>query len=360
LGGPRGRLISASDREKAVELINEARASGARLKSACEILGISDRTYQRWTSSGIINEDQRPIIDRPSPKNKLTEEERAKVIEVANSPEFADLPPCQIVPKLADEGEYIASESTFYRILKDEKMNTHRNRSKEPIKREPPTHVATAPNQVWTWDITWLNAAVKGQYYKLYLVVDMFSRFIVAYEVWESEKAEYAEHLIKKAVLAQGIQGRPLVLHSDNGSPMKAATFLATLEKLGVQSSFSRPRVSNDNPYSESLFKTMKYRPKYPFKGFSSLGEAREWVQDFVRWYNFTHLHSGINFIPPYQRHHGLDKKIFENRIKVYEEARAKNPSRWSGDIRDWTSPKIVTLNPIRKQELDLAIEEHR
>jgi transposase InsO family protein len=358
LGGSRGRLISASDRETAVKLINEARAAGARLKPACEVLGISDRTYQRWTSGGIINEDQRPVINRPSPENKLTKEERAKVIEVANSPEFADLPPCQIVPKLADKGEYIASESTFYRILKDEKMDTYRNRSKQSVKREPPTHIATAPNQVWTWDITWLDATVKGQYYKLYMIVDIFSRYIVAYEVWETEKAEYAEELIKKAVLTQEIQGRPLVLHSDNGSPMKAATFLATLEKLGVQSSFSRPRVSNDNPYSESLFKTMKYRPKYPFGGFSSIEEARQWVEAFVRWYNLAHLHSGINFITPYQRHYGLDKKILENRIKVYEGSKARHPSRWSGNIRDWTLPDVVTLNPIRKQELDLAIGE--
>jgi transposase InsO family protein len=211
---------------------------------------------------------------------------------------------------------------------------------------------------VWTWDITWLDAAVKGQYYKLYMIVDIFSRYIVSYEVWETEKAEYAEELIKKALLTQEIQGRPLVLHSDNGSPMKAATFLATLEKLGVQSSFSRPRVSNDNPYSESLFKTMKYRPKYPFRGFSSIGEARQWVEAFVNWYNLTHLHSGINFITPYQRHYGLDKKILENRKKVYEETKVKHPSRWSGDIRDWTLPEVVALNPIRKQELDLAIGE--
>ena len=360
MGGPRGRLISASDREKAVELIDEARIAGARLKPACEELGISERTYQRWTRGGPVNKDQRPIVDRPSPKNKLTEEERVKVIEVANRPEYADLPPCKIVPKLADEGEYIASESTFYRILREEKMDAHRNRSKEPVKRGPPTHTATAPNQVWTWDITWLNAAIKGQYFKLYLMIDMFSRFIVGYEVWETEKAEYAEHLIKKAVLAQGIQGRPLVLHSDNGSPMKAATFLATLEKLGVQSSFSRPRVSNDNPYSESLFKTMKYCPKYPLKGFSSLGEARKWVQRFVKWYNFTHLHSGINFITPHQRHHGLDKKIIENRIKVYEIAKSKNPSRWSRGIRDWTLPEMVTLNPIREQERSLVVKEQR
>ena len=346
-------MISTSDRAKAVQLIDEARAAGARLKPACKVLGISERTYQRWRKGNSIKEDQRPITKRPTPKNKLTEKEREEVIKVVNSPDFADLPPSQIVPKLADKGEYIASESTIYRILREEKMIAHRNRSKAPIKREKPTHIATAPNQVWTWDITWLNAFIKGQYYKLYLIVDMFSRYIVAYEVWETEKAEYAEQLIKRAVLSQGINGRPLVLHSDNGSPMKAATFQATLEKLGVQSSFSRPRVSNDNPYSESLFRTMKYRPQYPFKGFASIEEARKWVKEFVNWYNYTHLHSGIKFITPHQRHYGLDKSIMKNRIKVYEAARLKYPERWSGNTRDWALPEYVALNPLSEEEIN-------
>lgn len=358
MGGPRGRLISAPDRAKAVELINEARAAGARLKPACDILGISERTYQRWTKGNSIQEDKRFITKRPTPKNKLTEGERAKVIQIVNSPNFADLTPHQIVPRLADEGQYIASESTIYRILKEEKMNTHRNRSQAPVKRKTPTHIATGPNQVWTWDITWLNAAIKGNYYKLYLILDMFSRLIVAYEVWETEKAQYAEQLIRRAVLTQGIKGKPLVLHSDNGSPMKAATFQATLEKLGIQSSYSRPRVSNDNPYSEALFKTMKYQPRYPFKGFSSIGEARQWVKKFVMWYNLTHLHSGINYLTPYQRHYGLDKSIMENRTKVYEKARTKHPERWSKNIRNWTLPEYVALNPLTEKELNSALEK--
>lgn len=349
-------MISAPDRILAVELIDEAREAGARLKPACKVLNITDRTYQRWTREKGIKEDQRQIVTRPTPKNKLTEEERSEIIRIINTPSYANLSPSQIVPKLADEGMYIASESTIYRILKEEKMNAHRSKTKEPVKREPPTHVATAPNQVWTWDITWLNALIKGQYYKLYLIIDMFSRLIVAYEVWETEKAEYAENLVRKATLSQGIAGRPLVLHSDNGSPMKAATFLATLEKLGVQSSFSRPRVSNDNPYSESLFKTMKYRPIYPNSGFTSLEEARKWVQKFVNWYNHTHLHSGINFITPYQRHYGLDKEIMENRIKTYKEAKIKHPERWSRNIRDWSLPKYVSLNPIKEEELEKII----
>ena len=185
------------------------------------------------------------------------------------------------------------------------------------------------------------------------LIIDMFSRLIVAYEVWEEEKAEHAEYLIRKATLSQGIAGKPLVLHSDNGSPMKAATFQATLEKLGVQSSFSRPRVSNDNPYSEALFKTMKYRPKYPFNGFKSLDEARKWVEKFVNWYNKDHLHSGIKFLTPYQRHYGLDKQMMEKRTETYEMAKARHPERWSKNIRDWTLPEYVSLNPIDEEEVN-------
>ncbi|MDN6294681.1 MAG: IS3 family transposase [Alkalibacterium sp.] len=351
-------MISDSDRVLAVKLINQARVDGARLAPACAVLNISERTYQRWIKEGSVKKDKRPHAKRPTPKNKITKEERDEIINTVNSPRFADLSPTQIVPKLAEEGIYIASESTFYRVLREEKINKHRSRTRQPVKREVPTHVATARNQVWTWDITWLNAIIKGQYYKLYLIVDMFSRFIVSYEVWETEKAEYAETLIRKATLSQGVNGRPLVLHSDNGSPMKAATFLATLEKLGVQSSFSRPRVSNDNPYSESLFKTMKYRPEFPFSGFSSLEEARKWVQRFVSWYNNIHLHSGINYLTPYQRHYGLEQMIMEKRNKTYEEAKLKHPERWSKGTRDWSLPEYVSLNPIKENELKEIINK--
>ena len=361
MGGPRGRLISDSDRIKAVKLINEARKNGARLEPACRELGISSRTYQRWTKDGGIKKDQRPLIERKPPKNKLTKSEREEIIKTTNSKEYVDLPPSKIVPKLADKGKYIASESTFYRVLAEEKLNTHRSKSKKPVKREVPTHIATAPNQVWTWDITWLNAFIKGKFFKLYLIVDMFSRLIVAHEVWETENAEYSKRLIRKATLSQGIatkKDRPLVLHSDNGSPMKAATFMATLEKLGVQSSFSRPRVSNDNPYSESLFKTMKYRPVYPNQGFKNLTEAREWISKFVHWYNHEHLHSGINFITPYQRHYGLDIDIMKKRIETYKKAKAAHPERWSGKIRDWSLPEYVTLNPMEEDKVEKYLNQ--
>ena len=344
-------MISTSDRKKALELINETIHAGARLKPSCDELGISSRTYQRWSQSPESIEDKRPIIGRKPPKNKLSGKERAEVLLIINSHEYTDLVPGQIVPKLADQGIYLASESTIHRILKEEKQNTHRAKTKEPVKRVPPTHIATAQNQVWTWDITWLDGSVKGLYFKLYLILDMFSRFIVGYEVWETEKAEYAEILVKRALLVQKISSNPLVLHSDNGSPMKAATFLATLEKLGVQSSFSRPRVSNDNPYSESLFKTMKYVPSFPNGGFVSIQEAREWVKTFVYWYNHVHMHSGIQYLTPYQRHYGLDENIIENRKEVYATAKDKHPERWSRRIRKWDLPKYVSLNPIRDKE---------
>jgi len=180
----------------------------------------------------------------------------------------------------------------------------------------------------------------------------MFSRMIVGYEVWETENAEYAKILVKRALLSQKVSGKPLILHSDNGSPMKAATFLATLEKLGVQSSFSRPRVSNDNPYSESLFKTMKYVPSFPNVGFVSIAGAREWVTRFVYWYNHVHMHSGIKYLTPYQRHYRLDKNIIENRKKVYAMAKENRPERWSREIRNWDLPKYVSLNPIKEEEL--------
>lgn len=351
-------MISDSNRETVVMLIEEARSGGARLKQICDVVKITPRTYQRWIKDGEIKKDQRPHAERPTPKNKLTDEEREEVLALVNSSEYADLVPSQIVPKLADEGKYIASESTLYKILKEEKMNAHRRRTKQPVKRQAPTHIATAPNQVWTWDITWLNAAVKGQYYKLYLIIDMFSRFIVGYEVWEDENAKHAEELIKKATLSQKIAGKPLVLHSDNGSPMKAATFQATLEKLGIQSSYSRPRVSNDNPYSESLFKTMKYTNKYPKKGFEELNEARKWVEGFVKEYNMEHLHSGINFITPYQRHYGLDEDIMKKRAETYRRAKEKHPERWSKDTRNWSLPDYVSLNPVNEEEVKQLLDK--
>ena len=180
------------------------------------------------------------------------------MLEVANAPEHASRPPAQIVAALADKGEWLASESTIYRVLRDKRQQHHRGRAKNPVHRPPASHSATAPNQVWTWDITWLKSPVRGKYYHLYMIVDIFSRYIVGWEVHEEETGECARELITKAYLKQALwrSDSPLVLHSDNGTPMKASTFRATLERLGISNSYSRPRTSDDNAYSESLFRT--------------------------------------------------------------------------------------------------------
>lgn len=344
-------MISTSDRNKAIALIEAAVESGAKLFNACKELGITERTYYRWMKQlktiGTI-EDLRPTAKRPDPANKLTTEERNEIIDTVNKPKFASMPPCEIVPALADQGEYIASESTFYRVLKEQKMQNHRGRSEEPKKRPISTHVAVAPNQIWMWDITYLNGPIKGKFYYLYLISDLYSRDIVGWEVWEEESAEHASELIRRTALSQRVLSTdPLVLHSDNGSPMKGATMLATLYQLGITPSNSRPRVSNDNPYAESLFKTLKFRPNYQPKGFRSLDDARLWCANFVNWYRYEHHHSGINFLTPAQRHNGEGELIMENRRKVYEAAKAAHPERWNGrSIRNWTLPTEVFLNP--------------
>jgi putative transposase len=344
-------MISPANRALAIELIQEANQNGARLTKACEELDISVRTYERWVSERKVKVDQRPLVQRPIPKNKLSETEREEIRAVVNQEAYADLPPTQIVPKLADKGIYLASESTYYRILREEKMQHHRGRSQKPTKRIPETHLAKGPNQVWTWDITWLGGPVKGLFYRLYLIIDLFSRKVVGWEVWETEEAKYAKSLVKKAVINEKIQGAPLVLHSDNGSPMKAATFLGLLEKLGIQQSFSRPRVSNDNPYSEAMFRTLKYRPDFPHKGFASLEETRKWAQEFVDWYNQIHLHSGLNFVTPEQCHTGEHIAILEKRQAVYDEAMKKHPERWTRGARNWGPHEQVALNPMREEE---------
>jgi len=340
-------------------LIREAAAAGCRLRCACTELDICIRTFQRWVRDGddVVVADRRTTNVRPTPGNKLSEEERSQILAAANSEQFASLPPSQIVPTLTDQGVYLASESSFYRVLKEAKQQNHRGRAKKPTKRVVTSHCAVAPNQVWSWDITWLPAEIRGRYYYWYMILDVFSRKIVAHEVHEAESAELASLLMRRASLSEGLAGRPLVLHSDNGSPMKGATMLATLENLGVAASFSRPRVSNDNPYAESLFRTCKYRPDYPSKPFGSVEEAQAWMHRFVRWYNEVHKHSGLKFVTPIQRHTGHAAAILAHREQVYHEARNRNPRRWTKQTRNWKLEDEVWLNPerIETEELEQA-----
>lgn len=334
--------------------IREATSKGARLKLACEEAFISLRTFRRWVLRGVVSEDKRPLVIRPAPSNKLSDAEVSEILRVCAQSEYSSLPPSQIVPRLADKGLYLASEATFYRILRANNQLTHRGRAKEPRSTKMlTTQVAYAPKQLWSWDITYLASFVKGHFYYLYLFEDLFSRKIVGYEVYEQESGELAAQLLQRIVLSEQCMNNPvsLVLHSDNGAPMKSQTLKAKMEEMGVISSYSRPRVSNDNPFSESLFRTLKYCSMWPSNGFKSLVDARLWVQKFVNWYNNSHRHSQIGFVTPSQKHRGEDVLLMKNRREVYEAAKLKNPSRWSGTIRNWKTITEVTLNP-EKQEV--------
>jgi transposase InsO family protein len=344
------------EREEIKVLIKEAVDAGAKQSKACEIIGISEKTLQRWSQAD--NEQDGRLEAKHKPVNKLTEQECEQILDIANSPEYADMPSHKIVPKLADKGIYIASESSFYRVLKAEKQLKHRQKSK-PVKqvKKPRALVATEPNQIYSWDITYLPTTVKGIFLYLYLVMDIYSRKIVGWQVYKSESSAQAADLMTDICQREGIQPNQVTLHSDNGSPMKGATMLATLQQLGVIPSFSRPSVSNDNPYSESLFRTLKYRPEYPEQPFSTLTAARDWVDIFAGWYNKEHLHSAIKFITPEQRHAGKDEEILGLRKEVYQQARLKNPNRWSGEIRNWDKVEEVYLNP-ENQKMNIEEKE--
>ncbi len=352
-------MIGLEDRQTMVRHIESAHAAGARLRLACEVAGITVRTLQRWKAhDGLVIGERRPCAERPTPSHALSVQERERILAVANEPRFAALPPARIVPMLADESVYIASESSFQRVLRAHGQNRHRGRSRAPApSRAPTTHVATAPGQVWCWDMTYLPAQLQGRWFYLYLILDLYSRKIVGWEIHDRDDAEHAVHLVKRTALAEGIHacpGKP-VLHGDNGSTLKATTVLAMLHWLGVKPSYSRPRVSDDNAFVESLFKTAKYRPEFPASGFAELADARVWGHVFVHWYNFEHRHSGIRYVTPAQRHAGEDLAILQARHQTYLRARERNPARWSAHTRDWSPIVAVTLNP----ERDAVIGEH-
>lgn len=330
-------------------LIDEACGQGARLKEACRLLEITARTLQRWREGGAVREDGRKVAAAGRiPANRLSPQERRRIVDTANRSEFADRSPHQIVPALADRGEYIASEASFYRVLKAEQQLTHRGKAKPASRHRPRTLEASGPNQVWSWDITYLASTVCGMFFYLYLFLDVYSRKIVGWEVHAHERAEYAADIFGKICMREEIDDNGLVLHSDNGAPMKGATMLATLQKLGVVPSFSRPSVSNDNAYSESLFRTLKYQPGFPEQPFESVEAARAWTAGFVQWYNEEHRHSAIRFVTPAQRHRGEDHAVLLNRKALYEAARAQHPERWSGSTRNWEPIGPVSLNPGR------------
>lgn len=355
-------MIRLEDRQNVAQHIEQAHADGARLKPACRLAGIDVRTLQRWKASdGLVLGDKRPSAVHPRPAHALSDDEREAILKVANEPRFAEAPPARIVPVLADEDIYLASESTFHRVLRAAGQSGHRGRAKAPRKSKPPTtHIATAPNQVWCWDMTYLPTFVAGVWFYLYLILDLYSRKIVGWEIHETDDSDHAAHLVRRTALAESIhcQEDGPVLHGDNGSTLKATTVLAMLQWLGIKPSYSRPRVSDDNPYAEALFRTAKYRPEFPGGGFKDLADARLWGAQFVHWYNFEHRHSGIKYVTPAQRHAGEDVEILMARHDLYARAKATNPRRWSGSTRDWKHVGAVTLNPEREAVVAKAVLE--
>ena len=339
-------MTALPERQQLVVDIREAHAGGAKLELACTETGISLRTFERWVSPDGVLADARPDAERPAPTQKLSEEERKAILAVCCEPRFADLPPGQIVPRLADEEIYLASESSFYRVLRQANAQHSRGRSRAPTHSEPTRHVATGPNQVWCWDVTYLPSPVRGQYFYLYAIIDLFSRKLVVWEVHERENGDEAAALIERASWREHLRGAPLILHADNGAAQKAYTLKAKLEALGITPSHSRPGVSDDNAHIEAWFRTCKYTPSYPAHGFATIELAREWTHRFVSWYNTKHRHSALAFVTPDQRHRGADQKILAQRRLVYAAARERHPLRWKHHTRQWIAPERVWLNP--------------
>lgn len=290
------------------------------------------------------------------PVNKLSHAERDELLKVANSQRFRELSPKQIVPMLADDGVYLASVSTFYRVLRQAGQMTHRGRTRAPMPR-PAQLVATGPNQVWSWDITYLHDRVRGKYFYLYMILDVWSRKIVGWEVHERECAQLSGKLLERVCRGMELGNQPLVLHSDNGGPMRGSTMKATMERLGVTASYSRPRVSNDNPFSEAAFKTLKYRPWFK-EYFENIEDARQWVCEFVQWYNWEHLHSSLEYVTPGARHDGKDQEQLERRRQVWREASERHPTRFGGKLKAWQSQRVVVLNRHRSLKTPVTSQQ--
>ncbi|WP_395854164.1 IS3 family transposase [Cystobacter fuscus] len=335
LGG-RGRLHGPEVRRQVCRLVDQAMADGARLASTCRLLGISVRTVQRWRKPALA-EDRR-LAARRRPANRLTDQERGWVLELMQSPVFAGLTPRQIVPKLADQGIYVASESTMYRLLRSQ-QRAHRPQQAHARHRSGDERRVSAPNQIWSWDITCLHGPARGTSLYLYMMMDVFSRRIMGWRIHREERAEHAARFVRSVCADNHIAASGLVLHSDNGRPMKGTMMLHTLRQLGIVPSFGRPRVSNDNPHVEALFSFLKRHKDYPSHAFASLKTARAWVARFVDWYNGEHLHSSLCFVSPDDKYFGRDTSVLARRRSVYNLARIQVPGRWTGGPRNWSCP---------------------
>ncbi len=344
-----------------LSLVDEAIHAGARLKACCRTIGMHPRTLTRWRREPSGRGDGRPWAIRPQPANALTPEEKAAIITLVNEPANADKPPAQIVPQLADQGQYLASESSFYRVMREHDQINHRGRARAPRRQPKPVHIATGPNQVWVWDITYVKSSISGIFFYLYVIMDLYSRKIVAHEVYENENAANSATLLRRAAWSEkiAVAQHPLVLHGDNGSPLKAGTVLSLMHSLGITPSHSRPRVSNDNAHAEAVFRTAKYHPTLDSNGFANLTLAQQWALKFVQWYNHEHLHCSLRFVTPEQKHRGEDLEILTKRKDLYELAKALNPRRWSQNrTRNWEPTTHSALTPVDEREIEKILKK--
>ena len=287
-----------------------------------------------------------PRTPRPKSPLALSDAERHAVLETLHDERFVDQPPAAVAATLLDEGRYLCSARTMYRILEAEaEVRERRNQLTHPPYAKPEL-LATRPNEVWSWDITKLKGPAKWTYYYLYVILDIFSRYVTGWMVAERESASLAKRLIEETCAKQRIAPQQLTLHADRGSSMRSKPVALTLSDLGVTKTHSRPYTSNDNPYSESQFKTLKYRPEFPAR-FGTLQQARAFCQDFFDWYNTRHRHSGIAWLTPEDLHHGRADQIIQVRQQALDDAFARNPQRFKGKPpKAARPPKEVWINP--------------
>jgi putative transposase len=314
--------------------------------AACEMLGVPRSSYYR------VQQPKRESKPRPKPKNALTQQEREKVRQTLNSERFQDSAPRQVYATLLDEGTYLCDWRTMYRVLDSyNEVKERRNQLRHPSYTKPEL-LATGPNQLWSWDITKLKGPAKWTYYYLYTILDVFSRYVTGWVIAERESAALAKQLIAESCAKQHIQPEQLTLHADRGSAMIAKSVALLLADLGVTKTHSRPHVSNDNPYSESQFKTMKYRPGFPQR-FGSIQDARAWARSFFQWYNNEHHHSGLGLLTPVVVHYGQARVVLDQRQKVLQAAYAAHPERFvRGEPKPPALPTEVWINKPSPQEL--------
>ena len=311
-------------------------------KAACEALAVPRATFYRHMSP----ESSQGEKTRPVPVLALTKQERDTVIDILHSERFQDKAPRQVYAALLDEGQYHCSVRTMYRVLTDEHgdVKERRRHVKHPS-YEKPELIATAPNQVWSWDITKLKGPAKWTYFYLYVILDIFSRYVVGWMVAHREQDALAKRLIEETCQKQHIHRGQLIIHADRGSSMKSKAVAHLLSDLGITKTHSRPHVSNDNPYSESQFKTLKYCPAFPVR-FGSIQDSRSFCQGFFPWYNKEHCHSGIGLMTPESVHYGQAEGIFTARSTVLAKAYEKHPNRFKGRMpKPPALPQAVWIN---------------